>query len=164
MYVESITIPEFACTRFEIAFFLRNGTKVYLRSAEFPIEKILIEFEDQARAESFENAVQHGIAEIVIDEDTSVKAAPKELGDEYRQAKAKGDHSKLEELLTVLWEDYGVNPDSQRPRETSRIRRIAIMHDDGVHAFGFKGQESKLRDWMTANGFPDEDWNLTMVE
>jgi hypothetical protein len=164
MRIESITIPEFVCTSFEVASLLRNGAKVYVRSAEFPIEKIVFEFEDQKLAEAFENAVQRGTAEIVIDEDVSLQAAPVDLRNEYLETKAKRDHAKLEELLSVLWEEYGIDPDSKRPRETSGIVRLAIMHDDGVHAYGFKGQEKKLREWMTANGFPDEDWNLIMVE
>jgi hypothetical protein len=164
MRVQSITIPEFVCTSFEVGSLLRNGAKLYLRSTEFPLEKILIEFETQALAELFEEAVRRGDAEVLIDDDISLQGAPKELRDEYVKAKTKRDQARLEELLTILWEEHGVDPDSKKLRETSGIVRLAIMHDDGVHAYGFKGQESKLREWMTANGFPDEDWNLIMVE
>jgi len=46
-------------------------------------------------------------------------------------------------------------------RETSGIKRLAIMHDDGVNAFGFK-QPDILLEWMIANGFPVRDVNLAL--
>jgi hypothetical protein len=50
-------------------------------------------------------------------------------------------------------------PKPQNPpaRETSGIKRLAIMHDHGVNAFGFKGREKELERWMAENGFNSSD-------
>jgi hypothetical protein len=37
------------------------------------------------------------------------------------------------------------------------------MHDDGVSAYGFKGMESALREWMSFHGFPVTTWNLNIA-
>ena len=34
------------------------------------------------------------------------------------------------------------------------IKHVAIMHDDGVNTFGFKGHPDILLEWMIENGFP----------
>ena len=36
-------------------------------------------------------------------------------------------------MLTILWEDYGIHGKNPPARETSGIKRLAIMHDDGVN-------------------------------
>jgi hypothetical protein len=66
------------------------------------------------------------------------------------QALVSSDENRLERVLTELWEEYGIEEDAPE-RETSGIKRLAIMHDDGVNAFGFKGDPHKLLEWMSAN-------------
>jgi hypothetical protein len=56
---------------------------------------------------------------------------------------------------------HGKNPPA---RETSGIKRIAIMHDDGVNAFGFTGHPDILLEWMIENGFPLRNVNLALYD
>ena len=46
---------------------------------------------------------------IALDEDTSINAAPRELQEEYELARVSGDKERIEEVLTILWEDYGIH-------------------------------------------------------
>jgi hypothetical protein len=102
-------------------------------------------------------------ANIALDEDTSINAAPKELQEEYELALVSGDEERLEGVLTELWEEYGIHAENPPVRETSGIKRLAIMHDDGVNAFGFK-QPDILLEWMIVNGFPVRDVNLALYD
>jgi hypothetical protein len=104
-------------------------------SVTFPIEKVFVEFEDEHLAISFVEDVKTGTANIALDEDTSINAAPKELQEEYELALVSGDEERLEGVLTELWEEYGIHAENPPVRETSGIKRLAIMHDDGVNAF-----------------------------
>ena len=97
---------------------------------------------------------------IALDEDTSINAAPQA---EYELAQVSGDKERIEEVLTILWEDYGIHGKNPPARETSGIKRLAIMHDDGVNAFGFK-QPDILLEWMIVNGFPVRDVNLALYD
>ena len=90
-------------------------------SVTFPIEKVFVEFEDEDLAVSFEECVKDGTARIVLDEDTSINAAPKELQEEYELALVSGDEERLEGVLTVLWEEYGIHGENPPVRETSGI-------------------------------------------
>src|SRR4029077_5284906 len=68
-----------ACGGLEIESVVRKGSVVLCDSVTFPIEKVFVEFEDEDLAVSFEECVKDGTARIVLDEDTSINAAPKEL-------------------------------------------------------------------------------------
>jgi hypothetical protein len=130
-------------------------------------EKLLVEFESQYLAINFEAAVKDWTASIILEEDTSINAAPKEIQQEWEVALVAGNQEALEALRKELWEDFGIHaPDEPAPvRETSGIKRLAIMHDHGVNAFGFKGREQELRKWMDQNGFNPSDahhYNLDM--
>ena len=63
-------------------------------------------------------------------------------------------------VLTELWEEYGIHGENPPVRETSSIKNFAIMHDDGVNAFGLS--VIRTLEWMIANGFPVRDVNLTL--
>ena len=128
------------------------------------IEKVFVEFEDEDLAVSFEECVKDGTARIVLDEDTSINAAPKELQEEYELALVSGDEERLEGVLTVLWEEYGIHGENPPIRETSGIKHLAIMHDDGVNTFGFKGHPDILLEWMIENGFPLRNVNLALYD
>ena len=65
-------------------------------SVTFPIEKVFVEFEDEHLAISFVEDVKTGTANIALDEDTSINAAPKELQEEYELALVSGDEERLE--------------------------------------------------------------------
>ena len=67
-------------------------------------------------------------------------------------------------MLTVLWEDYGIHGENPPLRETSGIKRLAIMHDDGVNTFGFKGHPDILLEWMIENGFPLRNVKLALYD
>jgi 3D (Asp-Asp-Asp) domain-containing protein len=153
-------------TGIELDSMVRKGAIVLCESLTFPIEKVFVEFETETLAIDFEEAIKSNTAQLILDEDTSINAAPKELREEYELALAAGNKKQVEELLTELWEEYGIHGDTnQMPdRETSGIKRLAIMHDDGVNAFGFKGQTQQLFNWMSANGFPIEDHNLSLYD
>jgi hypothetical protein len=124
---------------------------------------VFVEFENEDLAVAFEESVIAGSAQILLDEDTSLNAAPKELQDEYKQALVSGDKERLEEVLTELWEEYGIEVDAPA-RNTSGIVHLAIMHDDGVNAFGFRGDRRKLLEWMAANGFAPRDQRLDLYD
>ena len=97
-----------ACGGLEIESVVRKGSVVLCDSVTFPIEKVFVEFEDEDLAVSFEECVKDGTARIVLDEDTSINAAPKELQEEYELALVSGDEERLEGVLTELWEEYGI--------------------------------------------------------
>jgi hypothetical protein len=65
-----------------------------------------------------------------------------------------------------LLEDYGIHCKNPPARETSGIKRVAIMHDDGVNAFGFNGNKEQLVKWMIANRFAGLvcDYNLSFYD
>jgi hypothetical protein len=160
MYIEEFITPAMACSGVSIGSAVRRGTVLLCESDDVDIERILIEFDDEDAARYFEAALENDVARIIIDEDTSLEAAPEDLRNEYLLCDAAGNKERLEELHKELWEEYGIHPDRDEPRETSGIKRIAVMHDTGVSAYGFKGLEAALREWMTAHGFDVQDWNL----
>lgn len=125
------------------------------------VERILIEFEDEDTARAFEASLEEG-ASIIIDDDISLEMAPAHLQKRYWHYLETGDEKRLNQLIAILWEKYGIDPAPARPRETSGIIRIAVMHDDGVSAYGFHGMEGALREWMNAHGFPVTDSNLNV--
>ena len=145
----------------EVLSVARRGALVLCDCGTFPIEKVFVEFEDKDLAENFELCVKDGSAEIVLDEDLSINAAPTELREEYELALVSGDKERLEEVLTELWEEYGI-PEHTPYRETSGIKRLAIMHDDGVNAFGFKGDAEKLIQWMRENRFRESSIEMLL--
>ena len=162
MYIEEFITPAMACSGVSIGSAVRKGTVLLCESDDVDIERILIEFDDEETARDFERALEDNAACIIIDEDTSLDAAPEELRNEYLLCQAAGNKKRQEELLDELWEEYGINPEKDEPRETSGIKRIAVMHDTGVSAYGFQGMESALREWMAAHGFPVTNWNLNV--
>jgi hypothetical protein len=103
----------------------------------------------------------------LLEENTSLEAAPKELREAYEKALVAGNKEQIEELLTELWEEYGIDGEDAPERETSGIKRIAVMCDHGVNAFGFKGKTKQLLEWMLRNGFDPDDthhFNLSMYD
>jgi hypothetical protein len=76
---------------------------------------------DVAKLISFEEGVKTGTADIAPDEHTSINAAPRELQEEYELAQVSGDKERIEEVLTVLWEDYGIHGENPPVREASEL-------------------------------------------
>ena len=152
------------CGGIEIESVVRKRSVVLCDSVTFPIEKVFVEFEDEHLAISFVEGVKTGTATVALDEDTSINAATRELQEEYELVQVSGDKERIEEVLTILWEDYGIHGENPPVRETSGIKRLAIMHDDGVNAFGFKGHPDILLEWMIVNGFPVRDVNLALYD
>ena len=113
------------CGGIEIESVVRKGSVVLCDSVTFPIEKVFVEFEDEHLAISFVEGIKTETAIIALQE-------------EYELAQVSGDKERIEEVLTILWEDYGIHGKNPPARETSGIKRLAVMHDDGVNAFGFK--------------------------
>jgi hypothetical protein len=163
MFIKEFITPAMACSGISIGSYVRKGSVLLCESDYVDVERLLIEFDDEETAQHFERALVSGNACVIIDEDISLDAAPEELRDEFLLCEAAGNKSRLEELLDELWEEYGIKPYSNEPRETSGTKRIAVMHVDGVSAYGFKGMESELRKWMLAHGYPDTDWNLNIA-
>lgn len=161
MYIDEFRTPAFACSGVPIEAVIRKGSVLLCVTDGVDVERILIEFEDEDTARAFEASLENG-ASIVIDEDTSLERAPVFLQSRYWHYLETGNEKRLNQLLTILWERYGIDPDSDRVRETSGIVRIAVMHDDGVSAYGFHGMEDALRKWMCAHDFPVTDWNLNI--
>jgi hypothetical protein len=118
---------------------------------------------DEDLAVSFEECVKDGTARIVLDEDTSINAAPKSFKKSTSWPWFLATRNALRGVLTELWEEYGIHAENPPVRETSGIKRLAIMHDDGVNAFGFK-QPDILLEWMIVNGFPVRDVNLALYD
>src|ERR1700730_1088964 len=138
------------CGGIEIESVVRKGSVVLCDSVTFPIEKVFVEFEDEHLAISFVEGIKPETAIIALQE-------------EYELAQVSGDKERIEEVLTILWEDYGIHGKNPPARETSGIKRLAVMHDDGVNAFGFK-HPNILLEWMIANGFPVRDVNLALYD
>src|ERR1700737_2177623 len=138
------------CGGIEIESVVRKGSVVLCDSVTFPIEKVFVEFEDEHLAISFVEGIKTETAIIARQE-------------EYELAQVSGDKERIEEVLTILWEEYGIHGKNPPARETSGIKRLAIMHDDGVNAFGFK-HPNILLEWMIANGFPVGDINLALYD
>jgi hypothetical protein len=80
----------------EVESVVRKGPVVLCEAVTFPIEKVFVEFQDEDLAISFEECVKRGTATILLDEDTSINAAPKELQEEYELALVSGDKERLE--------------------------------------------------------------------
>lgn len=163
LYVNRLETPALAAHDIKVISVVRRNRVVLCEADTFPIERIIVEYEDEELAEAFERHLAEGRAVIRIEEDVSIGAAPAKLRKRYFTLKERGDAVGLDRLLTRLWEEFGVDPECPRVRETSGIRRIAIMHDDGVSSYGFKGMKAELRRWMTRNGFPSgrgliNDW------
>lgn len=155
MRIRKLMTPWFATSdSFAVYNVVQRGSVVQVDTDEFPLESLLIEFESATRARSFVSAIETDEAAIIIDEDSSLAAAPHELREKYERCRATGNTEQLEGLLTELWEDYGVDPTRTAPRETSGIHRLAIMHDDGVMAAGFSEFAEAVQTWMKENGFP----------
>jgi hypothetical protein len=153
----------------EIETMLRKGTVVFCEAGGMTVdfEKVIVEFETEDLAEEFEEAVKIGTARIVLDEDRSINAAPKEIQEEWGLALVSENEERLEALRKELWEDFGLYAENPPVRETSGIKRLAIMHDHGVNTFGFKGREKELHKWMARNGFDPRDLhhhNLAMYD
>ena len=161
MYIHDFRTPAFACSGVPIETVIRKKSVLLCTSDGVYLERILIEFEDEDTAKAFEDSLEDR-ARIVIDEDTSLERAPEFLQNRYWHYLETGNEKRLNQLITILWERYGIDPDPNRPRETSGIIRIAVMHDDGVSAYGFHGMEGALREWMNAHGFPVTDSNLNL--
>lgn len=163
MFIKEFITPAMACSGISIGSYVRKGNVLLCESDYVDVERLLIEFDDEETAQHFERALMNDVASVIIDEDTSLDAAPEDLRDEFLLCEAAGNKNRLEEILDELWEDYGIKPYNTEPRETSGIKRVAVMHDDGVSAYGFEGMESELREWMRSHGFPDNDWNLNIA-
>lgn len=161
MYIHDFRTPAFACSGVPIETVIRKKSVLLCTSDGVYLERILIEFEDEDTAKVFEDSLEDR-ARIVIDEDTSLERAHVFLQNRYWHYLETGNEKRLHQLITILWERYGIDPDPNRPRETSGIVRIAVMHDHGVSAYGFHGMEDDLRKWMHAHGFPVTDWNLNV--
>ena len=161
MYIHDFRTPAFACSGVPIETVIRKKSVLLCTSDGVYLERILIEFEDEDTAKAFEDSLEDR-ARIVIDEDTSLERAPAFLQNRYWHYSEIGNEKRLNQLITILWERYGIDPNPHRPRETSGIIRIAVMHDHGVSAYGFHGMEDDLRKWMRSHGFPVTDWNLNI--
>ena len=154
--VAELQTPLYVGGDFEVTSAIRKGAVVTCEAHDdaFPTERFVVEFESEELASNFCRNLANGGASIEIEEDRSIDAAPDELKRAYTKAKSAGDTTLLPKILEQLWEDYGIDPEDQAPRKTSGVKRIAIMHDDGVAAWGFKGMHKALREWMNAHGFP----------
>lgn len=153
-YIESLETPGLVAHEIEVISAVRKDRVVICEADTFPIERIIVEYEDEELAMAFHRDLAEGRAAIKIDEDLSINAVPAKLQKKYFTLQQSGAEVRPAKLLFKLWEDYGVDPESAKARETSGIRRIAIMHDDGISSYGFQGMERELRHWMTAHGFP----------
>ena len=160
MFIQEFITPAMACSGISIGSYVRKGNILLCESDYVDVERLLIEFDDEETAQHFELALMDDVACVIIDEDTSLDAASEDLRDEFLLCEAAGNKNRLEEILDELWEDYVIKPYNTEPRETSGIKRIA---DGGGSAYGFKGMELELREWMRSHGFPDNDWNLNIA-
>ena len=151
--INRIETPALVACDIRIVSAIRRNRVVICEADTFPIERIFIEFERESLATDFQRSLEEGTSVIKIDPDSSIDAVPAKLRRKYFALIESGDTVRLTELLNELWEDYGVDPECTAVRETSGIRRIAIMHDDGVSSCGFRGKKRELRRWMFAHGF-----------
>ncbi len=154
LFLNRLETPAFVAHGIEVIHAIRKDRVVICEADTFPIERILVEYEEEEDAVAFIRALELARAAIRIEEDVSINAEPVKLQKKYIALMASGDRARMKRLLTELWEHYGVDPEGGNERETSGVRRIAIMHDGGVSSYGFRGMKRQLRRWMTAHGFP----------
>jgi hypothetical protein len=154
LYLNRLETPAFVAHDIKVIRAIRKGRVVLCEADTFHVERILVEYEEEQQAMAFVRDLELGWAAILIEEDVSINAAPVKLQRKYFALMASGDRAHMEKLLTELWEHYGVDPERGEQRETSGVRRIAIMHNDGVSSYGFRGMKRQLRRWMIAHGFP----------
>jgi len=153
LYINRIETPALFACDISIVSALRQDRVVICIADTFPIERILVEFEQESLAAAFQRDLSDGTAVIKIPEDASINVVPGKLRRKYFALQQRGASVQLTELLTELWEDYGFDSERASAQQTCDIRRIAIMHDDGVSSCGFRGRKRDLRRWMTAHGF-----------
>ncbi len=151
--INRLQTPGFVACDIPIVSAFRQDCVVICLADTFPIERILVEFEQDSFAEAFQRDLSEGTAVIKIDEDVSINVVPVKLRRKYFALLQRGDSVQLTELLTELWENYGFDPERASLRQTCDVRRLAIMHDDGVSSYGFRGKKRDLRRWMFAHGF-----------
>ncbi len=154
LFLQRLETPDFIAHDIEVIRAIRKGRVVLCEADTFHVERIIVEYEEEEAAMAFIRNLELGWAAILIEEDVSINAAPVKLQKKYFALMASGDGALIEKLLTELWEHYGVDPERGDERETSGVRRIAIMHNDGVSSYGFRGMKRQLRRWMAAHGFP----------
>jgi hypothetical protein len=138
MQISKYNFPGLCAGEIEIAEMTRHRGFVVCIARDESLEKLIIEFEDQYVAESFEEAVEAGIAEIYVEEDFSLDALGEEAKLEYELAKLSGDEERLEKLLKHLWEVDGIDPERTSPSEMSGIKRIIIVQYGSVHCIGLR--------------------------
>ena len=148
MQISEYNVPGLCAGEIEIAEMTRQRCFVVCIARDESLEKLIIEFEDQYVAESFEEAVEAGTAEIYIEEDFSLDALGEEARLEYELAKLSGDGERLEKLLKDLWEVDGIDPERTSPREMSGIKRIIIVQYGSVHSIGFRSGPDRFAAWL----------------
>lgn len=151
--INRLQTPGFVACDILIVSALRQDCVVICLADAFPIERIVVEFAQDSLAAAFQRDLSEGTAVIKIDEDLSINVVPVKLRRKYFALLQRGDSVQLTELLTELWETYGFDPERASLRQTCDVRRLAIMHDDGVSSYGFRGKKRDLRRWMFAHGF-----------
>ena len=148
MQISEYNVPGLCAGEIEIAEMTRHRRFVVCIARDESLEKLIIEFEDEYLAESFEEAVEASIAEIYIEEDFSLDAIGEEAKLECELAKLSGDEERLEKLLKALWEEDGIDPERTSPREMSGIRRIIIVQYGSVHGIGFRSDPDRFSAWL----------------
>jgi hypothetical protein len=153
LWVEESNTPWIAFGPWEVDSVQRHGAFVMCRGGGADVELILLEFEDSGLAARFELELGSG-ATIYVEEDYTLNAAPKELQEEYQLAQLSGDEDRLEEVLTELWEECGVNPDKDPgERETGGIQKFVAITDAYAHVIGFKHQKREVNAWLKRHGY-----------
>jgi len=148
MQISEYNVPGLGAGGIKIAKLIRHWGFVVCIACDEGLEMLIIDFEHEYLAERFAEAVEAGIAEIFIEEDFSLEALGEEAKLEYELAKLSGDEERLEELLKILWEEDGIDPERTRPREMSEIKRIVIVQYDSVHGIGFRNHPDRFRTWL----------------
>jgi hypothetical protein len=74
MYINEFRTPAFACSGVPIETVVRKKSVLLCVTDGVDVERILIEFENENTAETFEDSLEDG-ARIVIDEDTSLEGS-----------------------------------------------------------------------------------------
>jgi hypothetical protein len=148
LWVEEFNTPWIAFGPWQVDSVERHGAFVMCRGGGGDVELVLLDFEEAVLAARFELEQESG-ATIYVEEDYTLNAAPKELQEEYELAQLSGDEDRLEEVLTELWEEYGVNPDKDpAERETGGIQRLPAITDDYAHVVGFERQKREVNRWL----------------
>ena len=83
LYLNRLETPAFVAHDLKVIHAIRKDRVVICEANTFPVERIIVEYEEEALAEAFVRDLGEGRAAVRIEEDVSINAAPVKLQKKY---------------------------------------------------------------------------------